>query len=57
MERQLLTTPLTSLAAETLVQWDIDRSNVVWFDQIQLADVSNVGGKNASLGEMIQNLS
>jgi pyruvate, water dikinase len=57
MERQLLPTPLTSLAAETIVQQDIDRPNVVWFDQVQLADVSTVGGKNASLGEMIQNLS
>lgn len=30
---------------------------IVWFDKIQLNDVPLVGGKNASLGEMIQNLS
>lgn len=30
---------------------------VVWFDQIQLTDIALVGGKNASLGEMIRNLS
>lgn len=32
-------------------------SNVVWLDQIGMNDVSEVGGKNASLGEMISNLS
>ena len=30
---------------------------IVWFDQISLDDVSRVGGKNASLGEMISNFS
>lgn len=30
---------------------------VVWFDQIGMGDVEHVGGKNASLGEMISNLS
>jgi pyruvate, water dikinase len=30
---------------------------IVWFDKIQIADISLVGGKNASLGEMIRNLS
>jgi pyruvate,water dikinase len=30
---------------------------IVWFDEIQLTDISLVGGKNASLGEMIRNLS
>ncbi len=29
---------------------------VLWFDQINVKDVSLVGGKNASLGEMYQNL-
>lgn len=29
---------------------------VLWLDQIRLSDVSIVGGKNASLGEMIQQL-
>ena len=30
---------------------------VLWFDQLGMADVDRVGGKNASLGEMISNLS
>ncbi len=30
---------------------------VLWFDQVSLADIPKVGGKNASLGEMIQQLS
>ncbi|MBI3033938.1 phosphoenolpyruvate synthase [Candidatus Woesearchaeota archaeon] len=29
---------------------------ILWFDQIDIADVPLVGGKNASLGEMYQNL-
>ncbi|MBC7442953.1 MAG: phosphoenolpyruvate synthase, partial [Ramlibacter sp.] len=32
-------------------------SSVVWFNQIGLADIPQVGGKNASLGEMVRNLS
>ena len=31
--------------------------NVRWFDQISLQDLEQVGGKNASLGEMVANLS
>ena len=31
-------------------------SNVVWFAELGLADLEQVGGKNASLGEMIANL-
>ncbi len=30
---------------------------VIWFDQLGMADVERVGGKNASLGEMISQLS
>ena len=30
---------------------------VVWFEQLGKGDVDRVGGKNASLGEMISNLS
>ena len=30
---------------------------IIWFDQVTLADLSLVGGKNASLGEMISHLS
>ena len=29
---------------------------VIWFDQLRMTDVSTVGGKNASLGEMISQL-
>ncbi|MBU2038953.1 MAG: phosphoenolpyruvate synthase, partial [Gammaproteobacteria bacterium] len=29
---------------------------VLWFDQVSMGDVERVGGKNASLGEMISNL-
>ena len=32
-------------------------SNVVWFADIGLADLEQVGGKNSSLGEMVRNLS
>ena len=31
--------------------------NVIWLDQLGINDIDEVGGKNASLGEMIQNLS
>lgn len=31
--------------------------HIIWFDQLGMADVDKVGGKNASLGEMISNLS
>ncbi len=30
--------------------------NVTWLDQLGINDIDKVGGKNASLGEMIQNL-
>ena len=29
---------------------------VVWFDKLRMTDVESVGGKNASLGEMISQL-
>lgn len=31
--------------------------NILWFDDITLADMAAVGGKNASLGEMVRHLS
>ncbi|QDX29769.1 phosphoenolpyruvate synthase [Dickeya poaceiphila] len=34
-----------------------DRRNVLWYNQLGMHDVERVGGKNASLGEMITNLS
>ncbi|MEZ0165166.1 phosphoenolpyruvate synthase [Kineococcus sp. LSe6-4] len=33
-----------------------DSRNVLWFDEITLEDLPRVGGKNASLGEMVSNL-
>ncbi|WP_431802202.1 phosphoenolpyruvate synthase [Microbacterium sp. bgisy203] len=32
-------------------------SNILWFDEIRMADLPQVGGKNASLGEMVGALS
>ncbi|VVD61382.1 phosphoenolpyruvate synthase [Pandoraea soli] len=33
-----------------------DKSQIVWFEELRRTDVPRVGGKNASLGEMIANL-
>jgi len=33
------------------------QENVLWYEQLGMGDVDRVGGKNASLGEMISNLS
>lgn len=33
-----------------------DSQYVIWFDKLRMTDVSRVGGKNASLGEMISQL-
>ena len=33
------------------------KQNVVWFDKLGINDIEHVGGKNASLGEMISQLS
>ena len=35
---------------------DTDSVDVLWFDDIDSDDVARVGGKNSSLGEMVQNL-
>ncbi len=32
------------------------QADVRWFSQLGMADLEDVGGKNASLGEMISNL-
>jgi pyruvate,water dikinase len=32
-------------------------SSILWFDQLGMADLPAVGGKNASLGEMVSHLS
>jgi pyruvate,water dikinase len=31
-------------------------TNILWYDQVAMADLAQVGGKNASLGEMVSNL-
>ena len=31
-------------------------NNVIWFENLRMTDVESVGGKNASLGEMISQL-
>ncbi|CAQ83994.1 MULTISPECIES: phosphoenolpyruvate synthase [Photorhabdus] len=36
---------------------DLTPCNVLWYNQLGMHDVDRVGGKNASLGEMITNLS
>lgn len=41
------------MGAETLASSD----NVAWFKDLGMGDVERVGGKNASLGEMVQHLS
>lgn len=33
-----------------------DHADIVWFEQLGRGDVARVGGKNASLGEMVRNL-
>lgn len=35
----------------------MEQPYVLWFEDISLADLPRVGGKNASLGEMIGQLS
>ncbi len=37
-------------------QQDKEQALVLWFEDVGMSDVSHVGGKNASLGEMIQQL-
>ena len=34
-----------------------EQALVLWFDELGIADISLVGGKNASLGKMLQQLS
>ncbi len=35
----------------------MNNNSILWFNELGMNDVARVGGKNASLGEMIQNLS
>jgi pyruvate, water dikinase len=47
---------MVNLASETTTQATKERAFVLWFEEVGIADISLVGGKNASLGEMIQQL-
>ena len=42
--------------SEDLFHRENDVTNVLWYNQLNMHDVDRVGGKNASLGEMITNL-
>ncbi|MEH2072432.1 MAG: phosphoenolpyruvate synthase [Nostoc sp.] len=47
---------MTIVSPSTLAQSVKERSLVLWFDEVGISDIPLVGGKNASLGEMIQQL-
>ncbi|MEA5582869.1 phosphoenolpyruvate synthase [Nodularia harveyana UHCC-0300] len=47
---------MVKVSPNTLTQSDQGRSLILWFDKVGIADIPLVGGKNASLGEMIQEL-
>ncbi|MDZ8262469.1 phosphoenolpyruvate synthase [Nostoc sp. ChiQUE01b] len=47
---------MTIVSKSTLSLFAQERSLILWFDEIGIADIPVVGGKNASLGEMIQQL-
>jgi pyruvate,water dikinase len=47
---------MVKAAQEKSFQSSKERSLILWFDEVGIADIPLVGGKNASLGEMIQQL-
>ncbi|MFN6482643.1 MULTISPECIES: phosphoenolpyruvate synthase [unclassified Nostoc] len=47
---------MTTVSTSTLSLSSQERSLILWFDEVGIADIPVVGGKNASLGEMIQQL-
>ena len=47
---------MVKVSQHTLTQSEKQRSLILWFDEVNITDVPLVGGKNASLGEMIQQL-
>ncbi|MBW4555843.1 MAG: phosphoenolpyruvate synthase [Trichormus sp. ATA11-4-KO1] len=47
---------MVTVYQNTLAQDSKERSLILWFDEVGIADIPLVGGKNASLGEMIQQL-
>ncbi|MEH2050652.1 phosphoenolpyruvate synthase [Nostoc sp.] len=47
---------MATVSTSTLSLSAQERSLILWFDEVGIADIPVVGGKNASLGEMIQQL-
>ncbi|MEH2334404.1 phosphoenolpyruvate synthase [Nostoc sp.] len=47
---------MATVSKSTLSLSAKERSLILWFDEVGIADIPVVGGKNASLGEMIQQL-
>ncbi|MCC5618478.1 phosphoenolpyruvate synthase [Nostoc sp. CHAB 5836] len=47
---------MATVSKSTLSPSAQERSLILWFDEVGIADIPVVGGKNASLGEMIQQL-
>ncbi|MBW4671134.1 MAG: phosphoenolpyruvate synthase [Cyanomargarita calcarea GSE-NOS-MK-12-04C] len=47
---------MVTVAKETFPDSSREQSLILWFDEVGIADIPLVGGKNASLGEMIQQL-
>ncbi|MEH2450800.1 phosphoenolpyruvate synthase [Nostoc sp.] len=47
---------MATVSKSTLSESAKERSLILWFDEVGIADIPVVGGKNASLGEMIQQL-
>ena len=54
--RPAATIPPFSLNYPTGRNRIISGKNVIWFENLRMTDVEQVGGKNASLGEMISQL-
>jgi pyruvate, water dikinase len=47
---------MVTIASNALSQSSQEEAFILWFDQVGIKDIPLVGGKNASLGEMIQQL-
>lgn len=47
---------VVTVGRNSKTQQDKEQALVLWFEDVGMSDVSLVGGKNASLGEMIQQL-
>jgi pyruvate,water dikinase len=47
---------MVNVASETVKPASREQKFILWFEEVGIADISLVGGKNASLGEMIQQL-